>query len=100
MDAAPPMPSHPERKNIRYKGYDYRRAGAYFVTICATKGQSIFGKVIDGTMMPSPLGEVAYACWSELPTHLSYVALDSYVIMPNHIYMGCCGFSLCLLPLR
>jgi REP element-mobilizing transposase RayT len=78
--------STPQRKGIRYDGYDYRRSGAYFVTICATKGQSIFGKVIDGMISQSPLGEIAHHCWTELPTHFSYIALDSFVIMPNHVH--------------
>jgi putative transposase len=77
---------YPRRKSTRYEGYDYRRPGAYFVTICATRGQSIFGKVVDGVMAQNPLGEIAHACWADLPAHYPFVTLDASVIMPNHMH--------------
>lgn len=31
------------RRSIRHKGYDYSRAGAYFVTICTQHRKNIYG---------------------------------------------------------
>ena len=35
-------PQKHHRHSIRLKGYDYTRAGAYFVTICAQKRELLF----------------------------------------------------------
>ena len=36
------------RRSIRLKGYDYSKAGAYFITICCENRESRFGKIIVG----------------------------------------------------
>jgi putative transposase len=38
----------PNRKSIRLPGYDYARAGWYFVTICCHNRQHIFGEIVAG----------------------------------------------------
>ncbi len=45
------------RKSIRLKGYDYSRAGAYFVTICTKNRYHLFGKIKDGEMILNGQGE-------------------------------------------
>ena len=45
------MPYEPlrhQRRTIRLKGYDYTRAGAYFVTLCTWNRACLFGDVVDG----------------------------------------------------
>jgi putative transposase len=83
------MPYDPEkhrRRSIRLRDYDYRSAGAYFVTLCAYKNICLFGDIIDGRMCLSDLGQVADACWRIIPAHHPHVALDSFVVMPNHVH--------------
>jgi hypothetical protein len=53
------MQSLPRRKSPRLKEYDYRQAGAYFVTICTVKRLELFGTINDGVMALSPLGQIA-----------------------------------------
>ena len=77
---------HPRRRSIRLKGYDYSRPGAYFVTICTQDRQCLFGKVVDGEMRLNRLGAIAHQCWQNIPGHFPHVALDTYVIMPNHVH--------------
>ncbi|HRO40545.1 MAG TPA: hypothetical protein PLV70_03680 [Flavobacteriales bacterium] len=49
----------PQRHTIRWQGYDYASAGAYFVTVCTHERAHRFGKIIDAQMHPSPIGELA-----------------------------------------
>ena len=62
-------PNKHNRRSLRLHGYDYTQAGAYFVTICVQDRHCAFGKVIDGIMRQSPIGEVAYRFWQEISDH-------------------------------
>ena len=74
------------RKSIRLRGYDYRRSGAYFVTMCVKNRVCLFGDVVDGEMHLNAYGEVVQAVWDGLPNHYQHVVLDEFVVMPNHIH--------------
>ena len=74
------------RRSIRLKGYDYTQAGAYFVTICTHERKCLFGDIVDGNMILNDAGRFAEKCWTEIPAHFPHVALDEFVIMPNHIH--------------
>ena len=74
------------RRSIRLTGYDYSQAGAYFITICTTGRESLFGEVIAGQMRLNEAGAVAEQCWLAIPEHYPDVELDEYVIMPNHVH--------------
>lgn len=91
----------PQRRKHRLEGYDYSRAGYYFVTICAKDRAELFWDLSDGVVFghePTvgaacgrpPLSEVGVCVRSEID-HLSHVydtiSVDKYVIMPNHIHM-------------
>lgn len=39
------------RRSIRLQGYDYRKPGAYFITIVTQGRASLFGDVTDGEMV-------------------------------------------------
>jgi len=70
----------------RLSGWDYTSPGYYFVTICTYNHQTFFGRVIDGQVNLSPLGDIAREFWLEIPTHFHRTCLDEFVIMPNHIH--------------
>jgi len=72
--------------SIRLKGYDYRAAGYYFVTICTYKWQCIFGDIIEGEMRLNEFGKIVHRCWNEIPIHFEHTELDYFVIMPNHFH--------------
>ena len=74
------------RKSIRLKGYDYSQSGAYFVTISAYKNQCRFGKIVDDEMQINKAGRIVQKCWNALPSRFEGIALDEFVIMPNHIH--------------
>ena len=79
-------PDRHHRRSIRLKGYDYSQAGAYFVTICTQNRELLLGEIVNGTMRVNPFGEIANACWDDLPRHYPYVKLDTFVVMPNHVH--------------
>jgi len=81
-----PRNKHYHRRSIRLKGYDYTQPGAYFVTICTHSREILFGQVMDGEMVLNEYGQIVQACWREIPAHFPHVALEAFVVMPNHIH--------------
>lgn len=79
-------PDKHHRQTVRLKHYDYRQAGAYFVTICTYQRLCVFGDVINGVMQLSQSGEIVKTVWHELPLYYRNVTLDQFVVMPNHIH--------------
>ncbi len=77
--------SFPKRKNIRAEFHDYS-GGNYFVTICTREKEHYFGKIINGEMQLSIIGEFANNALETLHTHYSYVEVPLFVVMPNHIH--------------
>mgnify|MGYP000107575884 CR=1 FL=1 len=83
------MPFDPEkqhRRSIRLKGYDYSQAGAYFVTICTKDRLCLFGEVLDGEMRLNDAGRMVWDIWNDLPNHYPGVAVDAFIVMPNHVH--------------
>jgi REP element-mobilizing transposase RayT len=79
-------PTRHHRRSIRLKGFDYTRAGAYFVTLCAWRRECVFGEVSAGVVQLSEVGQAVVACWQALPRHFERVTLDAMVVMPNHLH--------------
>ncbi len=65
-------------RSIRLRGYDYRSAGAYFVTVCADHKQVLF---VDDRVAAAVAG-----VWLALPEHFGHLRLDEFVVMPNHVH--------------
>jgi REP element-mobilizing transposase RayT len=83
------MPFKPEinhRCSIRLRDYEYSRAGAYFVTICAWQRECLFGEAVPGELRLNRAGEIVRECWDALPDHFPNVELDEFIVMPNHIH--------------
>ena len=74
------------RRSIRLPGYDYASSGAYFVTICVQGGECLLGEVVGGEMRANEWGQIAAEAWEWLDEQYSYVSLDAWVIMPNHMH--------------
>ncbi|MCL4253857.1 MAG: transposase [Anaerolineae bacterium] len=77
---------HRNRKSPRLKDYDYRQKGVYFVTICTHQQKRFFGFIENEVCNLSPLGKIAHDDWAKMPTYYDHIALDAYVIMPNHMH--------------
>jgi putative transposase len=46
------------RKSLRLRDYDYRQAGAYFITICAQARECLFGQIVDDDMQLNNAGRI------------------------------------------
>ena len=77
----------PKRKSTRLKGYDYRTPGAYFITICTSQKEHLFGEITNSKMHLNDLGEIVNREIKKIEKHYHNICIDKYVIMPNHIHM-------------
>lgn len=74
------------RRSIRLPGYDYSRAGAYFLTICTHNRESLLGEVVDGAVRLNRVGEIVVEEWARTEELRQEIALDEFVVMPNHFH--------------
>jgi len=84
-----PMPYDPgkhHRRSIRLPTWDYRWPGAYFVTACTHQRVPLFGRVVDGRMRLSAFGRVVAEEWHRTPTIRPELAMDAFIVMPDHIH--------------
>ena len=83
--------------STRLNGWDYGSNGLYFITLCTLNRQNYFGEIVAGQDVTNELpnssclqktiiGEVAHKNWLEIPDHFTFIELDEFVIMPNHIH--------------
>ncbi|MBI5141569.1 MAG: hypothetical protein HZA20_05170 [Nitrospirae bacterium] len=73
-------------ESTRLKGWDYGGNGYYFITICVKNRDCALGRVENGAMILSDIGEMAAQCWREIPSHFPFAGLDEFVVMPNHVH--------------
>ncbi|RQW86264.1 MAG: transposase [Geobacter sp.] len=73
------------RRSIRLRDYDYSTVGAYFVTLCTFNRGCYFDQF-------PRLREIVCNEWNNIPTRFPTVALDEYIIMPNHFH----GIIVCM----
>ena len=82
-------------KSTRLQNWDYSWNGLYFITICTKDRICFFGDIIERETSGSDIyvknglseiGKIAEKYWLEIPQHFSFVKLDAFVIMPNHVH--------------
>jgi REP element-mobilizing transposase RayT len=76
----------------RLQGYNYGSSGCYYVTICTQNREHYFGRIVDGAMQLSKIGNIAKSEWlktPELRPDMNLI-LDEFVIMPNHFHCIVC----------
>jgi putative transposase len=74
------------RRSIRLRGYDYRQPGAYYVTLTVQDRRPLLGRIIDGKVLLSVLGEIVHEEWLRTTNIRPEVRLDEFVIMPDHMH--------------
>lgn len=72
--------------SARMQHWDYRWAGAYFITICTGRRKPYFGMIHNGRMNLSQTGVMADIFWWEIQKHARHLYLGSFVVMPNHVH--------------
>ena len=79
-------PALSQRRSLRLQGYDYAKAGAYFVTVVTQDRLCLFGEIVDGGARLNQAGRLVADTWQWLETRYPSVLLDEYVVMPNHVH--------------
>ena len=83
----------PRRKHPRLDGYDYSLPGAYFVTVNVAGERCLLSEIRVGRGLApaevrlSGLGRIVEEELLALPRRYPGVAVERYVIMPNHIHL-------------
>lgn len=71
--------------SARLQHWDYRWAGAYFLTLCTQNREHYFGRIVGGKMQLSHVGIIAGVLLHQIPHHAQHIELGAFVVMPNHI---------------
>jgi REP element-mobilizing transposase RayT len=79
-------PQRHHRRSIRLRGYDYSRAGAYFVTVCTHNRECLFGEIVDREMVLNDAGKIVADEWMKIAKIRNEIELDQWIVMPNHIH--------------
>ena len=79
-------PQKHNRRSIRLKGYDYTKAGSYFVTICVNNRLCLFGEIIEYEMNLNDAGKMVKKIWQGIPQYYPNFDVDFYIVMPNHFH--------------
>ena len=80
------MSANFRKSQFRIPDWDYRRDGAYFITICTKNRIHFFGEINQRKMILSEIGKIAEECWLKIEGHFPNVHLRKYVVMPDHIH--------------
>ncbi|RXK47528.1 transposase [Aquirufa rosea] len=78
--------------STRKPNWDYRRPGAYYITLVTKNRVRFFGSIVkrkpnsENEMRLSELGKLAEKFWQEIPLHFPFVELGNFVIMPDHMH--------------
>ena len=98
-------PNIHHRKSIRLKGYDYSKAGWYFITTCVQNRECLFGEIRVGAqdarigaplrgrpdtnppnMILNDAGEMIAKWYYELENKYPGIRCREMVVMPNHFH--------------
>ena len=84
MDAAGKI-----KRYRRFKGWDYEKGTSLFITIATEPRRALFGRIVNGAMALSPLGEKVKEAVEAIPLLNPGILLFGHVVMPNHIHFNC-----------
>jgi putative transposase len=73
-------------ESTRLRGWDYAEPAWYFVTFCTLDRAWTLGKVRNGRVRLSGAGRIVAEEWCRTPRMRPSVALDSWVVMTNHVH--------------
>lgn len=72
--------------SARAPWWDYSWQGCYFITICTAHHECIFGKISNGQMQPSSIGEIVLREWEQSFQIRAELFCNAFVLMPNHLH--------------
>jgi len=79
------------RKTNRLQSADYAKIGYYFITVCVKDKHEMLGEIHSDSrsahVVLSEYGKIVRSAINNIPACYPGVAVDKYVIMPNHIHL-------------
>ena len=74
--------------SLRIPWFDYGSNAGYYITICTRSRHPYFGKIENGKMILSAIGEIVKEEWLKTPSIRPELNLymNDFVIMPDHIH--------------
>lgn len=82
-----------QRKSIRLQGYDYSKAGLYFITICVQNHKCLFGEIkpsigenISSHIQLIEAGKMIEKWYYELENKFIDIQCHEMIVMPNHFH--------------
>ena len=73
----------------RFKGWDYAKGASLFITIATEPRRALFGRIVNGAVALSPLGEKVKEAVEAIPRLNPGILLFGHVVMPDHIHFNC-----------
>lgn len=70
----------------RIPGVDYSAPGCYFITVVTADRYPFLGRLRDGRLVPSPIGEAVEAAWRAIPEFRPWITVGPFTLMPDHIH--------------
>lgn len=77
------------RRYRRFTGWDYTKGASLFITIATAPRRPLFGKIVNGEVVLSPLGEKVEEAIKAMPRLNRGLLLFGYVVMPDHVHFNC-----------
>ena len=84
----------PKRRGLRLPRHDYSHPGGYFITICTKDRSHCLASASVGhddlgvpRMELTEIGKVVERWITSIPAAYPDIALEQYVIMPNHVHL-------------
>ncbi len=73
-------------RQYRLPYFNYASTGWYFVTICTWQRATLFGRIENGTMIRSALGEIAEQHFLAMPEIFPFVTVEAHIVMQDHVH--------------
>ena len=73
----------------RFAGWDYAKGASLFITIATEPRRALFGRIVNGAVALSPLGEKVKEAVEAIPRLNPGILLFGHVVMPDHIHFNC-----------
>ena len=70
----------------RFRGYDYSRGAALFITIVTNPRRRLFGKIVDAKLQKTQLGLAVERRIIEMG-QMPGIRLFNFVVMPDHVHL-------------
>lgn len=73
-------------ETTRLPSWDYGANAPYFITICTKNKIRHFGEIVNNKIMLNSFGELVRRYCLDIPNFHTYVELDEFSLMPNHLH--------------